>query len=53
MAVGKTTIVEPEATGTSNISTLPNKMSAQPNRVVLETTEKQRIAQIHSKHTVF
>ena len=43
MAVGKTTIVEPEATGTSNISTLPNKMSSQPNRVVLETTEKPHI----------
>ena len=43
MAVGKATIVEPEPTGTSNISTLPNKMSAQPNRVVLETTEKQNL----------
>ena len=43
MAVGKTTIVESEATGTSNISALPNKMSAQPNWVVLETTEKQNL----------
>ena len=39
LAVGKTTVVEPEATGTSSISALPNKMSAQPNRVVLEKRE--------------
>ncbi len=39
VAVGKTRVVEPEPTGTSNISALPNKMSAQPNRVVLEKTE--------------
>jgi hypothetical protein len=39
VAVGKTRVVEPEPTGTSNISALPNKMSVQPNRVVLEKTE--------------
>jgi len=39
MAVGKTRVVEPEATGTSSISSLPNKMSPQPNRVVLEKRE--------------
>lgn len=39
LAVGKTTVVDPEPTGTSSISALPNKMSAQPNRVVLEKKE--------------
>ena len=36
LAVGKSVVVEPEPSGTSSISGLPNKMSAQPNRVVLE-----------------
>jgi len=40
MSLGNSQIVPAEATGTSNISSLPNKMSAQPNRVVLETNEK-------------
>ena len=39
LAVGKSVVVEPEPSGTSSISGLPNKMSAQPNRVVLEKKE--------------
>ena len=39
VAVGNTRIVEPEATGTSSITTLPNKMSSQSNNVVLEKKE--------------
>lgn len=39
LAVGKTKVVEPEATGTTSISSLPNANSPNTNKVVLEKRE--------------